>query len=86
MRTVRSKLLLACSTLVFSVVSLQASGQTLNRVNQEITDYSPVTKERLVEADPSDWLLPKGNYEGWMYSELDQINRENVQQLRPVWT
>ena len=86
MRTVRSKLLLACSTLVFSVVSLQASGQTLNRVNQEITDYSPVTKERLVEADPSDWLLPKGNYEGWMYSQLDQINRENVQQLRPVWT
>ncbi|MGF1527036.1 MAG: PQQ-dependent dehydrogenase, methanol/ethanol family [Candidatus Competibacterales bacterium] len=45
-----------------------------------------MTHERLVAADPSDWLLPKGNYEGWMHSALDQINVENVSELTPVWT
>ena len=62
-----------------------ATAQDLSRVNKEISDYSPVTQERLNAADPSDWLLPKGNYQGWMYSGLEQITAENVGQLTPVW-
>ena len=28
----------------------------------------------------------RGNYEGWGYSPLDQINASNVKDLKPVWT
>lgn len=77
--------LLACSAAVAALASGPAHAQDLNRVNKEITDYSPVTQERLNKADPSDWLLPKGNYQGWMYSALKQVTTENVAQLKPVW-
>ena len=32
-----------------------------------------------------DWLVFRGNYQGWSYSSLDQINRDNVQHLQLVW-
>src|SRR5690625_3564198 len=37
-------------------------------------------------ADPAQWGLPNGNYEGWNYSHLDDINTENVQDLVVKWT
>ena len=33
----------------------------------------------------SDWLVLRGNYQGWSYSSLNQINRNNVQHLQLVW-
>jgi alcohol dehydrogenase (cytochrome c) len=49
-------------------------------------DYKPVTHERLVNPEPDNWLLTKGNYAGWSYSPLNQINAGNVAKLRPVWS
>ncbi|MFK8812466.1 hypothetical protein SL626_23865, partial [Escherichia coli] len=60
--------LLVCSAALTALASGMAGAQDLNRINKEIPEYSPVTQERLNAADPSDWLLPKGNYQGWMYS------------------
>lgn len=51
----------------------------------EMKSYTPVTKERLLNPEPSNWLMTRGRYEGWSYSELTQINRTNVHKLRPVW-
>ena len=48
--------------------------------------YTPVTDERLREGDPSDWLMYRRTYDSQGYSPLDQINRENVGDLVPVWT
>lgn len=48
--------------------------------------YSPVTDERLANPEPENWLLLRGNYQGWMYSPLDQINSANVKNLTPVWS
>ena len=48
--------------------------------------YSSVTDERLVNPEPHNWLMYRGNYQGWGYSPLDQINQGNVAGLRPVWT
>jgi alcohol dehydrogenase (cytochrome c) len=48
--------------------------------------YSPVTDERLTNPEPENWLMTRGNYQGWSYSPLDQINTRNVRNLRPVWT
>src|SRR5690606_19280992 len=52
----------------------------------QIADYSVVTDERLVNPEPGNWLLYRRTYDGWGYSPLDQIDTENVKNLRPVWT
>jgi len=50
-----------------------------------IEDLTPVTDAMLVDPDPDDWLMLRGNYEAWSYSELADINRDNVGELRMQW-
>ena len=38
-----------------------------------------------IDKDPNNWLTFYGNHQGWSYSRLNQITRENVKQLVPVW-
>ncbi|MCC2641754.1 MAG: adh [Nitrospira sp.] len=47
-----------------------------------------VTFERIVKArsEPQNWLTYYGAYDGWRFSALDQISRNNVKDLRPAWT
>jgi alcohol dehydrogenase (cytochrome c) len=47
----------------------------------------PVTFDRLVNsaAEPQNWLLGNMNYGNWRYSTLRQINRDNVDNLVPVF-
>lgn len=37
-------------------------------------------------ADPANWIMWGGSYDGQRYSKLDQINADNVGQLQPAWT
>src|SRR5881628_1414385 len=46
----------------------------------------PVTDAMLQKPDPADWLMWRRTPDGWGYSPLNQINRNNVVQLRLVWT
>jgi len=39
-----------------------------------------------LEKDPNQWVMPAGNYANTRYSSLDQINKSNVKNLRPVWS
>ncbi|MGF1622584.1 MAG: lanthanide-dependent methanol dehydrogenase XoxF5 [Rhodomicrobiaceae bacterium] len=39
-----------------------------------------------LEKDPNQWVSPTGNYANWRYSELDQINKDNVGDLQVAWT
>ena len=45
----------------------------------------PVTDELLRNPPAEDWLHWRRTYDTWGYSPLDQINRENVGQLRLAW-
>ncbi|MGE0405830.1 MAG: pyrroloquinoline quinone-dependent dehydrogenase [Candidatus Korobacteraceae bacterium] len=47
-----------------------------------------VSKERLINAanEPQNWLLMNGDYTSARYSKLTQINRDNVKNLRMVWS
>ncbi len=47
---------------------------------------TPVTEAMLRKPDPADWLMWRGNYSSWQYSELKQISARNVSQLRLVWS
>ncbi len=49
-------------------------------------DYTPVTDARLANPEPENWLMTRGNYKGWSYSALDQINTRNVRNLVPIWS
>ncbi len=48
--------------------------------------YTPVTDARLINPEPSNWLQYRGNYGGWGYSPLDQINAGNVGKLQLAWS
>ena len=50
-----------------------------------LTQYTPVTDAMLRAPDPNDWSMIRGNYEGYGYSPLDQINKQSVKNLQLVW-
>ena len=53
---------------------------------QPADDFVPVTDAMLQDPAPDDWLMWRRTLDGWGYSPLDQIDRENVGELRLVWT
>ena len=53
---------------------------------QSSADFVPVTDAMLQNPSPDDWLMWRRTLDGWGYSPLDQITRENVGDLRMVWT
>ena len=64
---------------------LGAAGAVTARAG-EVTNYSPVTQQRLTNPEPGNWLLYRRSYDGQGFSPLKQINAENVKSLEPVWT
>ena len=54
-------------------------------VRGEVKNYVPVTPEMLKNPPAGDWLIFRRNYHGWSYSPLDQITRDNVQDLKLAW-
>ena len=48
--------------------------------------FEPVTDEVLRRPSDSDWLQWRRTYDGWGYSPLDQIDRENVGTLQLAWS
>lgn len=50
-----------------------------------VPERLPVTDAVLLEPDPNDWLIYRRTYDGWGYSPLDQITRENVADLQLAW-
>ena len=55
-------------------------------VQGEVKNYVPVTDAMLRNPPPGDWLMARRNYQAWSYSPLDEINRNNVKELRLAWS
>ena len=49
-------------------------------------EFVPVTDAMLQAPAPDDWLMWRRTLDGWGYSPLDQIDRDNVGELRMVWS
>lgn len=62
---------------VWGLVALLWAGFGTAAANEEV---------QALQEDPAGWVMPNGNYAAWNYSELDRINRHNVQNLRVAWT
>jgi alcohol dehydrogenase (cytochrome c) len=48
--------------------------------------WEPITEERLLHPRPGDWMSYRRTYDVAGFSPLQQINRTNVRNLRPVWS
>jgi PQQ-dependent dehydrogenase (methanol/ethanol family) len=51
----------------------------------QLTGVVPITDAVLEKPEPGDWLMWRRTLDGWGYSPLDQITRQNVGQLRMAW-
>jgi alcohol dehydrogenase (cytochrome c) len=54
-------------------------------VTGEVKNYVPVTDEMLRNEDAGDWLMARRNYQGWSYTPLTQVSRDNVKDLQLAW-
>ena len=61
-------------------------GGLMVRAQGQARGFVPVTDAMLQKPNPGDWLAWRRTPDGWGYSPLDQINRNNVSQIRMVWT
>src|SRR3954462_13976557 len=49
-------------------------------------NLKPVTNEMLRNPPAADWLMWRRTYDGYGYSPLDPINKDNVKNLKPAWS
>lgn len=68
-----------------SAVALGMSASFVMAQDSAIDKVTPVTDEMLLNPPDGDWLQWRRTYDGWGYSPLDQINKENVKDLKLAW-
>src|SRR6266480_3194373 len=66
---------------IFALVTLVVAAQT-----PAPRPFMPVTQQMLENPSPDDWLMFSRTYDAQRFSPLKQINKQNVGQLRMVWT
>src|SRR5689334_2144842 len=71
--------------IIFALAAAALAGGVATRAQQAARKYTPVTDAMLQKPDPADWLMWRRTLDGWGFSPLTQINRNNVSQLRMVW-
>src|SRR6185312_16427853 len=52
----------------------------------QVQKYVPVTQQMLENPSPDDWLMFSRTYDAQRFSPLKQITKQNVGQLKMVWT
>ncbi len=77
------------SATVPFVAAVAAGSFALSAVSAEAQparEFVPVTDEMLQNPDPADWPMWRRTLDGWGYSPLDQVNRDNVGELQMAWS
>lgn len=80
-----SQLMLMSLMTPVSAQAAEAMADQVERINQMLEDFTPVTDKMIQNPDPADWLTWRRTLNAWGHSPLNQINRDNVDQLRMVW-
>ena len=74
------------SLVTLLIVSFGTVDVSLTAQTNADDDFVPVTDAMLENPAPGDWLMWRRTQDGWGYSPLDQVNRDNVHELQMVWT
>jgi alcohol dehydrogenase (cytochrome c) len=61
-------------------------GESAYSATVTVANFEPVTDDMLVNPDPGDWLMIRGDYQATSYTELDQITPANVEDLELVYS
>src|SRR6266853_252853 len=77
MTKARTLLSILVFLLVASSVSFPQSGKSL---------WEPISEERLRHPKAGDWLSYRRTDDAFAFSPLTEINRNNVRNLRPIWS
>ena len=72
--------------LMSSALALGIMAQAAIAQDNVIDGVTSVTDEMLLNPPDGDWLMWRRTYNGWGYSPLDQINKDNVGDLRLAWS
>ncbi len=75
----------AMRVFVTSLAWFIVSGAFPPPVSAQVKNFTPVTQEMLLNPSPDDWLMFSRTYDAQRFSPLNQINRQNVGQLRMAW-
>ena len=75
----RGRFVLVCLVGVLVIQAGAARGQSQDQ------GWEPITEERLLNPEDGDWMNYRRTYDVTGFSPLDQINRDNVGELRLVW-
>lgn len=67
------------------LLSLVAGAALLGSAALAQADFRPVTNDDLLNPPAEDWLMWRGTFDNHGYSPLDQINRDNVADLKLAW-
>jgi alcohol dehydrogenase (cytochrome c) len=71
-------------TLAVTILSLPLAPAT--GLGQSADSFVSVTDAMLQDPPPGDWLMWRRTLDSWGYSPLDQIDRDNVDEIQMVWT
>ena len=74
------RFVLACLTVFLMLQAGAALGQS------DDAEWEPITEERLLDPRDGDWMSYRRTYDVTGFSPLDQIDRDNVSDLRLVWS
>jgi alcohol dehydrogenase (cytochrome c) len=69
-----------------SALALAVGAPAAMAQDNPLDKLTPVTDEMLLNPPDGDWLMWRRTYNGWGYSPLDQINKDNVKDLQLVWS
>ena len=75
----RGRFVLVCLVGLLVIQAGAARGQSQDQA------WEPITEERLLNPEDGDWMNYRRTYDVTGFSPLDQINRDNVGELRLVW-
>jgi alcohol dehydrogenase (cytochrome c) len=85
-----ARALASAVAVVFLAATLSSSptlkGSAYSGASAQTAAFRPVTDDLLQNPPAADWLHWRRTYDGWGYSPLNQINRQNVGQLRLAWS
>jgi len=70
--------------LVFVCVLVVAALATVTLTHRQASAQQQVALAQMA-ADPNQWVMPSQNYANTRHSELDQINADNVKNLKVSW-
>ena len=77
---------LSASALLVAAAAASFAASAASALAQPAREFVPVTDAMLQDPDPADWPMWRRTLDGWGYSPLDQVNRDNVGELQMAWS